>query len=105
MKPMKTNLPGSAIRRRRKEKGLTLRDLAEQSGVAFQTISEVERGMRPTKKAAFKLAIALEFSPLEWTWYIPGIVDNLHDLGANNDEIDAFLHQLEVDEWIDLERW
>lgn len=102
---MKRRLDGSAIRKLRKEKGLTLKDLDALSGVSYQAISDIERGMQPTKKAAYALSKALEFSPLEWRWNIPAIAENLKDLGVEEDRIPDFLVQLEMDEWSDLERW
>ena len=105
MYPMKRRLDGNAIRIARKERGLTMRELAEASGVYYQAISDVERGQRPTKEQAFKLAQALEFSPLEWTWNLPILIENLKELGANEEQVIDFLKTLETDEWIDLQRW
>jgi transcriptional regulator with XRE-family HTH domain len=38
---------GAALRRRRRERRLSLRDLADETGVSFNTLSRVERGHIP----------------------------------------------------------
>ena len=105
MYPMKRRMSGSVIRKLRKDRNLTLQGLSKICDVSYQAISDIERGMWPTKEAAWKLATALEFSPLEWTWNLMLVRDNLRELGADDDQIVEFLKQLEVDEWIDLQRW
>lgn len=51
---------GSAVRRRRRERGLTLEGLAEASGVSTAMLSEVERGVKnPTVRLAYQIARAL----------------------------------------------
>src|SRR4051794_25105283 len=41
---------GAMLRARRRERGLSLRDLADQTGVSFNTLSRVERGHVPDLK-------------------------------------------------------
>jgi transcriptional regulator with XRE-family HTH domain len=41
---------GNALRSKRREKGLSLRDLAAETGVSFNTLSRVERGFVPDLK-------------------------------------------------------
>ena len=105
MKPMKRRYDGNSIRVMRKERGMTMRDLAKESGVYYQAISDIERGQRPTKDQAYKLAKALEFTPLEWQWDLHALIENLIEMGASQDKIVEFLYQLEEDEWEDLQRW
>lgn len=51
---------GEEIRRRRKEQGLTIEQLAAKSGMAFSAISQIETGKRaPHSTSVVKLAAAL----------------------------------------------
>jgi len=38
---------GAALRSRRRDRGMSLRDVAEETGVSFNTLSRVERGFVP----------------------------------------------------------
>jgi transcriptional regulator with XRE-family HTH domain len=52
---------GEEIRRRRREKGLTIAQLAERSNMAPSAISQIETGKRtPSSESVIKLAHALE---------------------------------------------
>ena len=52
---------GSRLRRRRKEKGLSIATLAERSGVSTGLISQIERDMvSPTVVSIFRIAQALD---------------------------------------------
>ncbi len=54
---------GARIRALREAMGLSLRDLAERSGVGAQTLSQVERGeTSPTLASAAKIAAGLELT-------------------------------------------
>ena len=54
------------LRQLRVEKALSLRALAERSGVAFDTINKLELGHRPARLATIrKLADALDVEPKE----------------------------------------
>src|SRR5688500_12981152 len=54
---------GQAVRRRRREAGLSLEELAERSGVSATMLSEVERGLKnPTVRLAWQVARALACS-------------------------------------------
>jgi transcriptional regulator with XRE-family HTH domain len=54
---------GLMLRRRREQKGLSLRALGEQSGVSYVTIAKIEAGtVSPTLATLEKLAGALELS-------------------------------------------
>jgi transcriptional regulator with XRE-family HTH domain len=54
---------GEAVRRRRREAGLSLEELAARSGVSATMLSEVERGLKnPTVKLAWQVARALACS-------------------------------------------
>jgi len=55
---------GKSIRDSREERGLTLRDLEARSGVAFQTISKYERGVRvPSLGSIERIAKGLGVKP------------------------------------------
>jgi transcriptional regulator with XRE-family HTH domain len=65
----------SRIQQRRKELGLSPKDLNAVTGVSTRTISRAENGDPPTLRALVNIAIALEVDPLdllqpEWleTW-------------------------------------
>ena len=63
------NTLGSHIRKIRKSKGLTLKDLAEKSGLSIPYLSDIERGaVNPSLKTLQSIAKALELS-------LPEIVD------------------------------
>jgi transcriptional regulator with XRE-family HTH domain len=52
---------GEEIRRRRKEKGLTLAQLASKAGMAQSAVSQIETGKRtPSSESVIKLANALD---------------------------------------------
>jgi DNA-binding XRE family transcriptional regulator len=53
---------GKIMRARRLELGLTLRQVADRSGMSYQLISQIEIGNRPnpTRNTLQKLAVALE---------------------------------------------
>ena len=51
---------GESVRRRRRQQGLTLEELATSSGVSTAMLSEVERGVKnPTVRLAYQIARAL----------------------------------------------
>lgn len=56
---------GKYIRSRRQELGLTLRQVAERSGLSYQLISQIELGTKPnpTFNTVKALARALEIEP------------------------------------------
>ena len=54
------NQIGLRIRTARKEKGLTIKKLAELSGVSRQTISCIISGKSCTPQVAYKIATALD---------------------------------------------
>jgi transcriptional regulator with XRE-family HTH domain len=57
---------GQKLRQLRVERALSLRALAERSGVAFDTINKLELGHRPARLVTIrKLAEALEVEPKE----------------------------------------
>jgi len=57
---------GDKLRRLRAENALTLRALAEISGVSYDTINKLELGRRPAHASTIrKLAIALGVEPRE----------------------------------------
>ena len=56
---------GPRVRALREAMGLSLRDLAERSGVSAPMLSQVERGeTSPTLAVAAKIAAGLELTPL-----------------------------------------
>ena len=56
---------GARVRALREAMGLSLRDLAERSGVSAPMLSQVERGeTSPTLAVAAKIAAGLELTPL-----------------------------------------
>ena len=63
---------GSRVRALREGMGLSLRDLAERSGVSAQMLSQVERGeTSPTLAVASRIASGLELTlsqPLRNSW-------------------------------------
>jgi len=57
---------GDSLRRLRAENALTLRALAEISGVSYDTINKLELGRRPAHASTIrKLADALDVEPRE----------------------------------------
>lgn len=65
MKKQKTGI-GADLRQRRKEKGLTLTGLAEQSGVSAAFLARVERGERyPSASVLREIAEPLGFSRIQ----------------------------------------
>ncbi len=57
---------GKRLRRLRVEQALTLRDLGEMSGVAYDTINKLELGRRPAHASTIRrLADALNVEPRE----------------------------------------
>jgi transcriptional regulator with XRE-family HTH domain len=57
---------GKRLRRLRVEQALTLRDLGEMSGVAYDTINKLELGRRPAHASTIRrLADALDVEPRE----------------------------------------
>jgi transcriptional regulator with XRE-family HTH domain len=57
---------GQRLRELRVERALSLRALAQRSGVAFDTINKLELGYRPARLVTIrKLAEALEVEPKE----------------------------------------
>jgi transcriptional regulator with XRE-family HTH domain len=57
---------GDSLRRLRAERALTLRDLAQISGVSYDTINKLELGRRPAHASTIrKLANALGVEPRE----------------------------------------
>ena len=47
------------VKERRKELGMTLEQLSQESGVPVSTLSDVERGIEPKVKTAQRIAHAL----------------------------------------------
>ena len=63
-KSLKVN--GGRLRRLRVKQALTLRDLGEMSGVAYDTINKLELGRRPAHASTIRrLADALNVGPRE----------------------------------------
>jgi transcriptional regulator with XRE-family HTH domain len=63
---MSFEVNGQRLRQLRVERALSLRALAERSGVAFDTINKLELGHRPARLATIrKLADALGVEPKE----------------------------------------
>ncbi|MEN0066401.1 MAG: helix-turn-helix transcriptional regulator [Myxococcota bacterium] len=55
---------GAALRRRREERGLTVRDVSEATGVAYSTVAGIERGQNTTME---RLEQLFEFYNLRFT--------------------------------------
>jgi transcriptional regulator with XRE-family HTH domain len=63
---MSFEVNGQRLRQLRVERALSLRALAERSGVAFDTINKLELGHRPARLVTIrKLAEALKVEPKE----------------------------------------
>ncbi len=63
---MSFDVNGQRLRQLRVEQALTLRALAERSGVSYDTINKVELGQRPARLSTIrKLADALGVEPRE----------------------------------------
>jgi transcriptional regulator with XRE-family HTH domain len=63
---MSFEVNGQRLRQLRVERALSLRALAERSGVAFDTINKLELGYRPARLVTIrKLADALRVEPKE----------------------------------------
>ena len=63
---MSFEVNGQKLRRLRVERALSLRALAQRSGVAFDTINKLELGHRPARLVTIrKLAEALDVEPKE----------------------------------------
>jgi transcriptional regulator with XRE-family HTH domain len=63
---MSFEVNGQRLRQLRVERALSLRALAERSGVAFDTINKLELGHRPARLVTIrKLAEALDVEPKE----------------------------------------
>ncbi len=63
---MSFEVNGQRLRQLRVERALSLRALAQRSGVAFDTINKLELGHRPARLVTIrKLAEALEVEPKE----------------------------------------
>jgi transcriptional regulator with XRE-family HTH domain len=63
---MSFEVNGHRLRQLRVERALSLRALAQRSGVAFDTINKLELGHRPARLVTIrKLAEALEVEPKE----------------------------------------
>jgi transcriptional regulator with XRE-family HTH domain len=63
---MSFDVNGHRLRRLRVERALTLRALAERSGVSYDTINKLELGQRPARLSTIrKLADALNVEPRE----------------------------------------
>jgi transcriptional regulator with XRE-family HTH domain len=63
---MSFEVNGQRLRKLRVERALSLRALAERSGVAFDTINKLELGHRPARLVTIrKLAEALDVEPNE----------------------------------------
>jgi transcriptional regulator with XRE-family HTH domain len=63
---MSFEVNGQRLRQLRVERALSLRALAERSGVAFDTINKLELGHRPARLVTIrKLADALDVEPKE----------------------------------------
>ena len=63
---MSFDVNGQRLRRLRVERALTLRALAERSGVSYDTINKLELGQRPARLSTIrKLAEALSVEPKE----------------------------------------
>jgi transcriptional regulator with XRE-family HTH domain len=61
-----TAVDGEALRRLRRERALSLRELGERSGVAFDAINKLELGKRQAQPRTIrKLAEALGVEPRE----------------------------------------
>ena len=61
-----TTVDGEALRRLRKDRALSLRELGERSGVAFDAINKLELGKRSAQPRTIrKLAEALGVEPRE----------------------------------------
>ena len=57
---------GQNVRRARQERGITLETLADDVGLAYSYLGEIERGRRnPTLAVVERLALALKTEPLE----------------------------------------
>lgn len=57
---------GINVRRVRLEKGMTLEVLAEEAGLAYSYVGEIERGRRnPTLDVVERIAAVLKTEPLE----------------------------------------
>lgn len=58
---------GRAIRMARTEKGWTLKDLCEASGVSVSQLSSIERGAHlPSLESMVQIAVALDSKPSDW---------------------------------------
>ena len=63
---MSFDINGHRLRQLRVERALTLRALAERSGVSYDTINKLELGQRPARLSTIrKLAEALSVEPKE----------------------------------------
>jgi HTH-type transcriptional regulator, competence development regulator len=63
---MSFEINGQRLRQLRVQQALSLRALAQRSGVAFDTINKLELGHRPARLVTIrKLAVALDVGPKE----------------------------------------
>src|SRR5262245_54064815 len=76
---------GSAIRRRREQQGMSLRDLADETGVSASTLSRIENGTgKPDADNIARLAAWLDM-PLERVMH--------HGPRATNDPVVYYPHE------------
>ena len=60
------SVDGAKLRRLRRERAMSLRDLGERSGIAFDTINRLELGKQGAQPRTLRaLAAALNVEPLE----------------------------------------
>lgn len=76
---------GGAVQKTRTEKGLTLRDLAEMSGLDYSYISRLEKGYKPSRDTAIKLSKALNL-PEKELLSLAGYAPKIDLLSALEDE-------------------
>jgi transcriptional regulator with XRE-family HTH domain len=95
---------GHNIRYWRKQRGLTLKDIADESGYSQQAISQIERGLTDTKiSALISFAAALGVSPGEFfrdtteaSRYMPITSPNVLRLVAAAEKLPAAWQQIVV---------
>lgn len=78
--PLWRHLVGEQLRRRRRDRGETLADVAARAGVSVQYLSEVERGLKePSSEILSAVIGALDGSLLDLT---SGVADELRAASA-----------------------
>lgn len=96
---------GERIRMKRKELGLTLKNVAQISGMSIGNLSDIERGQyNPSSKNLSKLASALQCTG---DWIIRGDTEisnsSITTIPSNIDRITSLLNQLTTEDQEEIE--